>query len=163
MLVSIIEICGETEIIQYYKNLCNNNAKHEIQVRERRIRESTTSMCMYYCQLGISKCDIYNSMLHDYYRYVITRWRLSNHKLMIELGRYTNPKTPRAERLCSLCDAVEDEYHAVFTCPKYTNIRRKYDHLLTSNSISDFLNPSTANARHVACFLHEIESMLEEQ
>ena len=46
----------------------------------------------------------------DYKRAVISRWRLSNHKLRIELGRYTRPPTPREERTYTNCGVLEDEY-----------------------------------------------------
>ena len=56
-------------------------------------------------------------------RRTITELRISNHKLMIELGRYNN--TPRDNRLCPVCDCnqTEDEIHFLFYCPKYTTIR----------------------------------------
>ena len=38
-------------------------------------------------------------------RRVISRLRCSNHSLVVEKGRQKNPKTPREERLCLLCDA----------------------------------------------------------
>ena len=41
---------------------------------------------------------------------------------MIEQGRSTEPKTPRQERICVLCDdgtnsKTEDEVHFLFDCP----------------------------------------------
>ena len=43
----------------------------------------------------------------------LARFRTSCHKLLIEYGRYTTPKTPIAERLCKqfVMNAVEDESH----------------------------------------------------
>ena len=46
----------------------------------------------------------------------LSKIRLSDHKLMIEQGRKTKPKTPRQERICVLCDdgtnsKIEDEVH----------------------------------------------------
>ena len=55
-------------------------------------------------------------------RRCLTKFRLSNHKLMIEYGPYQN--MPQEERLCKLCDSnevedeyqVEDEYHFAMSC-----------------------------------------------
>merc|ERR1712240_795106 len=42
----------------------------------------------------------------------VTKFRLSNHRLAIETGRHTTPKTPKEERFCQFCPGkVEDEYH----------------------------------------------------
>jgi hypothetical protein len=47
----------------------------------------------------------------------LTKFRLSCHQLPIETGRYTKPKTPRNQRICTLCRAsVGNELHAMFRC-----------------------------------------------
>jgi hypothetical protein len=40
---------------------------------------------------------------------IITKFRLSDHILNIERGRYTKPKTKREERYCLFCDSIENE------------------------------------------------------
>ena len=57
-------------------------------------------------------------------RRTLTKLRISNHKLMIELGRYT----PRDNRLCPVCDCnkTEDEIHFLFYCSKYATIRDNF-------------------------------------
>ena len=50
------------------------------------------------------------------YRHAISRLRCSSHILHIEKGRYTRPRTPLHERLCYLCNCVEDELHFVTAC-----------------------------------------------
>ena len=59
-------------------------------------------------------------------RRTLTKLRISNHKLMIELGRYNN--TPRDNRLCPVCDCntTEDEIHFLFYCSKYATIRDNF-------------------------------------
>ena len=56
-------------------------------------------------------------------RSVITKLRLGVLPLAIETGRYIN--TPLEERLCTLCDIneVETEYHFVFVCRRYEDLR----------------------------------------
>ena len=58
----------------------------------------------------------------------LLRFRTSNHPLLIETGRYCNPKIPREERICQHCELneVEDEYHLLFNCSLYSNIRSAY-------------------------------------
>ena len=48
----------------------------------------------------------------------VSKFRLSNHKLMIEAGRYK--KLNANERFCPFCPhVVEDEIHFLFDCPSY--------------------------------------------
>ena len=52
----------------------------------------------------------------------ITRFRLSNHSLMIETGRHMN--IPKEQRYCPFCeDQVENEVHFLFKCPTFLNVR----------------------------------------
>ena len=73
-------------------------------------------------------------------RKVISRIRCSNHSLEIERGRHTNPKTPRENRLCRLCDGrdVEDEGHFLLNCPIFTELR--HHHGMDFVSVPDILN-----------------------
>ena len=125
-----------------------------------KIAESQSSMCMYYRELGlIERTDIYSSMLYDYYRIIITRWRLSNHSLNIETGRYTRPYTERPERVCTLCtSSIEDENHVIFVCPRYDDIRMDHTQLIQkSTTVTAFLNPCVDDMKSTATYLHEIE------
>ena len=52
----------------------------------------------------------------------VIKFRLSNHKLMIEVGRHQ--KIDAEQRFCPFCpNAVEDEFHFLLYCPTY-NIQR---------------------------------------
>ena len=55
-----------------------------------------------------------------------TKLRISNHKLAIETRRYSNPKTPREQRYCLLCNnnKIETEQLMIFECPTYSNLRK---------------------------------------
>ena len=47
-----------------------------------------------------------------------TKFRLSNHKLMIEVGRHQGIN--KNNRYCPFCpERVENEYHFLFICPTY--------------------------------------------
>ena len=54
----------------------------------------------------------------------LTRFRLSNHNLLIEKGRYMRPRLERNDRKCFNCpDKIEDECHFVSKCPLYIRER----------------------------------------
>ena len=68
--------------------------------------------------------DITNSK----HRSALTRLRLSAHRLEIETGRYTVPKTQAENRYCAHCQfegnkAVEDEIHFLIKCPMLNKLR----------------------------------------
>ena len=55
-------------------------------------------------------------------RAILTKFRLSNHKLMIEVGRYTN--IPKEMCFCHFCpNMVGTEAHFLFYCTAYKPIR----------------------------------------
>ena len=55
-------------------------------------------------------------------RISMTKFRLSNHKLMIEKGRHNNIEYNK--RYCQFCqNCIENEYHFIIKCPAYDPIR----------------------------------------
>ena len=58
-----------------------------------------------------------------YKRKCLSRFRVSNHSLQIEIGRYQN--IPREERLCPICNSgeVESETHLLLSCKAYEHSR----------------------------------------
>ena len=50
----------------------------------------------------------------DYLRITFTRYRLSSHRLRIEIGRWS--RTPREQRTCPCEGGIQDESH-IFMCP----------------------------------------------
>ena len=58
-----------------------------------------------------------------YKRKCLSRFRVSNHNLQIEIGRYQN--IPREERLCKICNSgeVENETHLLLSCKAYEQSR----------------------------------------
>ena len=154
----VIRLCRESNMIHYYLQLQDKNSDRDIVDREHRIRDSTASMCVYYSEFKFrGKSCIYSSFLNDYHRYIITRWRLSNHDLKIETGRYSRPITPREDRLCDKCGTLENEFHVIFQCELYKSVREKFPHIIASGSITDFLDPAYNQMKDTARFLHEVE------
>ena len=61
------------------------------------------------------------------YRNVITKFRISAHRLEIERGRYKNQEV--SERICRLCGTeVEDEIHFLLQCSKLATVRENFLH-----------------------------------
>ena len=59
----------------------------------------------------------------------LARFRTTSHNLEVEMGRHNNVSFE--DRLCQLCGrsnifAVEDEFHVVFHCEAYNDIRHVY-------------------------------------
>ena len=59
-------------------------------------------------------------------RNIITKFRISAHKLSIETGRFN--AVAREDRKCSKCNLndLEDEFHFILKCPYYNDIRLQY-------------------------------------
>ena len=59
-------------------------------------------------------------------RRALVKLRISNHKLMIEIGIYN--QTAKDNRHCPFCgcNVMEDEVHFLFQCPTYSMIRNKF-------------------------------------
>ena len=72
---------------------------------------------------------------------------LGNHRLRIETGRYTIPKTPENLRICSLSqlnEVFENESHVMLSCTLYNKLRSKIfnEVIVNFNSFKDLHNNS---------------------
>ena len=76
-------------------------------------------------------------------RTALTKFRLSNHNLMIEKGRYQ--KSDLQDRTCPFCpDQIEDEMHFLLKCPIYQELRHKlFDDIRAT--IMGFYQPQNEN------------------
>ena len=163
---SILDLCKDTPIVEYYESLSSGNKEENIRQREARILQSTASMTQYYASIvDVNvKSNIYTNFVDDRLRCVITRWRLSNHRLLIETGRYHVPKIEREHRKCYGCGVIEDERHAIYDCPAFDGIRQDHVELLEKySSINTFLNPDHNDIAEVANFLSEIDKILNKR
>ena len=134
-------------MFDYYRGLRKDAVKRSKTTRIERSKSNTNTLSERYHQLIDLRYNhiVYNSFVPEYLRVVITRWRLSNHDLRIETGRYVRPIIPRNMRFCSVCvESVEDEEHALFYCPLYDDVRRNYTNFLECYSqITEIFNPRT--------------------
>ena len=60
------------------------------------------------------------------YRICLTKFRVSSHRLRIEVGRHQRPKLPLEQRICTFCNTNEiyDEVHLVKNCQFHNEERR---------------------------------------
>ena len=85
-------------------------------------------------------------MIDDSYRIIVTRCRLSPHKLYIETCLYKVPFIHRQDRTCMICDVLEDEMHALFVCRAHSTSRHKYQELFNEYStVNKLLDPRNVN------------------
>ena len=106
--------------------------------------------------------SIYSNFVDDRFRAVITRWRLSNHKLRVETGRYNG--VPRSDRVCLECNVVEDESHAIYACPMFMNIRRSHMKIIEKyTNVKELLNPDHMDIGEVALMLLEYDEFLNKR
>ena len=90
--------------------------------------------------------DINNRAL----RISITKIRLSSNLFGVERGRWGVNRVERRERLCTLCDCVEDEFHCLVECPRFNNDRRGLlpDFIMKNKTMFNFIKMlSTTNVR----------------
>ena len=68
----------------------------------------------------------YLEVLSDFtLRRALSKFRLSDHNLGIELGRRCKPKLPVQERTCQRCNSneIDDEFHLLFSCKSHISER----------------------------------------
>lgn len=72
------------------------------------------------------KTEKYFDVLNDKDGFTFCKFRMVNHKLPIECGRWSN--IPRKNRTCPLCENgdIGDEYHYLLKCNFFTTERNKY-------------------------------------
>ena len=64
------------------------------------------------------KSDCLNIITNINHKKILNKLRLGNHRLQIETGKHTVPKTPENLRICPFChlNEVEKELHFLFNC-----------------------------------------------
>ena len=97
------------------------------------------AVCLLYTIHHSKKLQFFSLFKHDYKissyldlirnstnRKDLVKISISNHKLIIETGRYN--QTSRNGRCCPICNSgiIVDEFHFLFHCPKYSIPREKF-------------------------------------
>jgi hypothetical protein len=91
-------------------------------------RLENSSRALFYLNISNFKFQTYlDSFTNEKMCKSLSRLRVSSHRLQIEAGRWSRPvPMPINERLCSVCNILEDEFHFVLECRIYNDIRSKY-------------------------------------
>ena len=71
----------------------------------------------------------------------LVQFRVGSHTLPIEQGRFAKPALPRHLRRCTVCDAqaVGDELHCVFDCPRFSDIRTQFPGLFQDAGVHAYV------------------------
>ena len=84
-----------------------------------------------------------------------TKFRLSNHKLMIEVGRHQGIED-RNKRVCPFCpDLVEDESHFLLYCPVYRYQRQVFIDPITKHSFNFSNLPVNKKVEFLMCSMDQ--------
>ena len=157
----IVEKHRQLPICQYYDNIDKNAVQNNKETRKNRVNSAGSRYLSRYRTLIDTSLNhvIYDSGIKEQHRMVITKWRLSNHKLRVETGR--RDLLPRSQRVCLVCQVLEDEEHVLFACHLYSGIRSKFHVFLQKYpSINTILNPSCeSDATMLGTFLLEVEKL----
>ena len=91
-------------------------------------RLSNSTRATFYLNISSFNFQSYLNIVNiKKFRQALTKLRVSSHRLEIEAGRWTKPQiTPRENRLCKQCNLLEDEFHFLFECTLYSNIRQQH-------------------------------------
>ena len=115
-------------------------------------------------KIGIEGYLIANPKINTQDRIALTKFRLSNHDLMIEKGRHF--KIEKDKRFCPFCpEAIETEMHFLLHCNTFAYLRRElfstirktsrtFDYLCDLEKFMYLLN-SESTIRYVASFLRK--------
>ena len=88
----------------------------------------------------------------------LSRFRLSNHNLLIEKGRHMRPRLERNDRKCFNCaDKIEDECHFVTECPLYIEERELLFDCCKQNCKN--FNSLSRDQKFIFIFTNESESV----
>ena len=107
------------KVFQRLSDIFHQNSFELIRKEESKLR----FYAIFKKNIGLEKylLEIMNPSVRTY----VTKFRLSNHRLMIEVGRHQN--TPKENRFCPFCPGeIENEMHMLFECNVYKYLRTKF-------------------------------------
>ena len=103
-----------------------------------------------------------DSIREKFIRIAISRIRLGSHSFMIERGRWEKPKRDYDLRKCGVCNDIEDEFHTLILCPRFSSLRSRFlnKQVYTRPSMHkfiSFLNTATGNdLKMFGIFCHKV-------
>ena len=103
-----------------------------------------------------------DSIKEKFIRIAISRIRLGSHSFMIERGRWEKPKRDYDLRKCGVCNDIDDEFHTLILCPRFSSLRSRFlnKQVYTRPSMHkfiSFLNTATGNdLKMFGIFCHKV-------
>jgi hypothetical protein len=95
------------------------------------------------------------------HRVALTRLIVSSHRLRVETGRWERPVVPPESRYCPSCPGkIEDEFHLILECTRFTNDRKRlipkyYWHRPSMIKVVDLLSSNRKSLlQRIAKFVH---------
>ena len=135
-------------------------AKEELERIKLSVTNATGTKFRTYMSLNpeLSVHNLYSSKaptIPDYLRITFSRFRLSSHRLRVEMGRWS--RTPPLERLCSCGQGIQDEHH-IFVCP---HVKGMFDSLPKAcSSPVELFTDTSIDELHI---LHQVLKELSDQ
>lgn len=81
---------------------------------------------------NVYECEPYLQCISDFKtRQIICKFRISNHRLAIETGRFKN--TQLEDRKCYECNKLEDELHFLTECKRFNDLRNTLYECISEN------------------------------
>lgn len=114
---------NKNSFIQQFKLRVRDNY-----VQDWHARLENSTRARFYVNISDFKLQKYLEILNlAKYRKSLCRLRVSSHRLAIEAGRWTRPnRIPLDDRKCLECNKLEDEFHFIIECSRYTELRSMY-------------------------------------
>ena len=148
----------------------NNSIREQKETYLTHWKKSTENQSKLECYLALNReytvAGYLNTVTDPKLRRCLTRYRLSDHRLAIETGRYKQNQLPREDRICPHCtqNEVETELHFLTTCdmyqdirdtffPQITRIHEDFEHLTTDRQLPYLLGESQKCANIAARFV----------
>lgn len=131
-------------VINYYKNIVDDQINN--------LNDSNKNYLYKFLKINNNEEEYYLSHPNKDTRKILTKFRVSDHELLIETGRYK--KIPREQRKCQVCNNIDDEFHFFFNCKLNRNARESFmkyleethnnfNNLSATEKLITILNPST--------------------
>ena len=103
-------------VVKSYENVWNDRLDHEI-AKDRGGKLGSYRKI----KMNFQYEEYLDTVKNGQHRKALSKLRTSSHRLRIETGRYTSPKTDREDRVCVKCHAlgyshVDDEMHFLLDC-----------------------------------------------
>ena len=124
---------------------------------------SFSKLDSYKCLKGSFEKEKYLDILENRkLRNAFCRLRISSHPLKIEAGRYNKPKPiPREERICTLCNVLDDEPHFLISCKKYDSKRAEMLTKLKKGIIVKYFENKNEKDKYIYLLTNKNPSIIE--